>query len=153
MVDGPRGPYHEVKKGAIALSIETEIPIVPVNWYSEDKSFKEMNSWDKMKFPVGKCRIINLYGKPIYPDGKSEEELTLEVKNSLFNLEQKSPQKYKQAIEAGIWKNSPIGVYANALVYEVVTTAKAIMPVKIFFLIISLYRKIKVYINVIIQLF
>ena len=108
MVDGPRGPYHEVKKGAIALSIETEIPIVPVNWYSEDKSFKEMHSWDKMTFPVGKCRIINLYGKPIYPDGKSEEELTLEVKNSLFNLEQKSPQKYKQAIEAGIWKNKSI---------------------------------------------
>ena len=37
-VDGPRGPYHEVKKGAIALSMETGIPIVPVNWYSQDKS-------------------------------------------------------------------------------------------------------------------
>ena len=102
-VDGPRGPYHEVKKGAIALSMETGIPIVPVNWYSQDKSFKEMNSWDKMKFPIGRCRIMNLYGKPIYPDGKSEEELTLEVKNALLELEKESPQKFKQATEEGIW--------------------------------------------------
>ena len=100
MVDGPRGPYHEVKKGAVSLSLETGIPIVPVNWYSEDKSFKEMNSWDKMKFPLGNCNIINVYGKPIYPNGKSEEELKLEVKNSLQELEGISPLKYKQAKES-----------------------------------------------------
>lgn len=104
MVDGPRGPYHEVKKGAITLSLDTGVPIVPVNWYSEDKSFKEMNSWDKMKFPVGKCKIMNLYGEPIYPNGKTEDELTVEVKNSLCDLEQKSPQKYKEAIKAGLWE-------------------------------------------------
>ncbi len=104
-VDGPRGPYHEVKKGAIALSVETGIPIVPVNWYSEDKSFKEMGSWDKMKFPLGRCRIMNLYGKPIYPEGKSEEELITEVKNALLELENNSPHKFKQAKEKGIWKN------------------------------------------------
>ncbi len=104
MVDGPRGPYHEVKKGAIALSIETGIPIVPVNWYSEDKTFKEMNSWDRMKFPLGLCKIMNLYGNPIYPNGKNEEELTKEVKDSLTELEQKSPQKYKEATEAGLWR-------------------------------------------------
>lgn len=108
MVDGPRGPYHEVKKGAIALSLETGVPIVPVNWYSEDRTLREMNSWDKMKFPVGKCRIMNLYGEPIYPNGKTEESLALEVKNALCELEQKSPQKYKQAIEKGIWKNKSI---------------------------------------------
>jgi len=105
MVDGPRGPYHEVKKGAIILSIETGVPIVPVNWYSEDKSFKEINSWDKMKFPLGRCRIMNIYGKPIYPENKTEEELTAEVKNTLLELEKISPQKYKQAEKEGLWKN------------------------------------------------
>ena len=103
MVDGPRGPYHEVKKGAAALSIETGVPIVPVNWYSEDRTFKEMNSWDKMKFPLGSCRIMNLYAKPIYPENKSEEELQTEIKNSLIELENISPQKYKEAKEAGLW--------------------------------------------------
>lgn len=104
MVDGPRGPYHEVKKGAISLSVETGVPIVPVNWYSEDKSFKEMNSWDKMKFPLGRCKIMNLYGNPIYPSGRSEDELIAEVKKALTDLEQKSPQKYKEAIETGLWE-------------------------------------------------
>lgn len=105
MVDGPRGPYHEVKKGAIALSMDTGIPIVPVHWYSEDKTFKKINSWDKMKFPVGYCKIINLYGNPIYPNGKTEEELIIEVKNSLLELENKSQQEYKEATKKNIWKN------------------------------------------------
>ena len=104
MVDGPRGPYHEVKKGAVTLSIDTGVPIVPVNWYSEDKTFKEINSCDKMKFPVGLCKIINLYGKPIYPQGKTEEDLIKEVKISLDELEKISPQKYKEARESGLWE-------------------------------------------------
>lgn len=103
-VDGPRGPYHEVKKGAISLSMDTGVPIVPVDWYSEDKTFKEMNSWDKMRFPLGPCRIVNVYGKPIYPQGKTEEELLKEVKNSLDELEKISPQKFKEAIESGLWE-------------------------------------------------
>ena len=103
-VDGPRGPYHEVKKGAISLSIDTGVPIVPVDWYSADKTFKEMNSWDKMRFPLGPCRIVNVYGKPIYPQGKTEEELIKEVKNSLDELEKISPQKFKEAIESGLWE-------------------------------------------------
>ena len=103
-LDGPRGPYHEVKKGAITLSMDTGVPIVPVDWYSEDKTFKEMNTWDKMRFPLGPCRIVNVYGKPIYPHGKTEEELIKEVKNSLDELEKISPQKFKEAIESGLWK-------------------------------------------------
>ena len=103
-VDGPRGPYHEVKKGAISLSIDTGVPIVPVDWYSEDKTFKEMNSWDKMRFPLGPCRIVNVYGKPIYPQGKTEDELTKEVKNSLDELEKISPQKFKEAVKSGLWE-------------------------------------------------
>lgn len=105
MVDGPRGPYHEVKKGAIALSLETGIPIVPVNWYSEDKTFREMGSWDKMKFPLGLCKIMILYGQPIYPNGKEEEEYRLEIQKALCNLDEKAPERYKQEKEEGIWEN------------------------------------------------
>ena len=103
MVDGPRGPYHKVKKGAITLCLETGVPIVPVHWYSEDKTFKKIHSWDKMQFPCGPCKIINLYGDPIYPNDKSEEELINEVEKSLLELENKSPQKYKEAIIAKLW--------------------------------------------------
>lgn len=103
MVDGPRGPYHEVKKGAVVLSIESGVPIVPVFWYSEDKTFRTIPSWDKMKCPVGYCEIMNLYGEPIYPGNRSEEELITIVKEALLNLEKEAPQKYKKAKEDKIW--------------------------------------------------
>lgn len=103
MVDGPHGPYHEVKRGAIALSIDSNVPIVPVHWYSEEKTFKTFPSWDKMKSPVGDCKIINIYGKPIFPEGKNEDELAKCIKESLYELEQIAPEKYKKAKEAKLW--------------------------------------------------
>lgn len=108
MVDGPRGPYHEVKKGAVALALETGVPVVPVNWYSSDKTFREMKSWDKMKFPVGKCRIMIFYGEPISPKGKNEEELKLEIQNALCELDRRAPQRFKQVSETEIWDNKSI---------------------------------------------
>ena len=66
MVDGPGGPYHSVKNGAIKLAKMSGAPIVPVCWYSEDRTFHTLPTWDKMTFPVGSARIVNLYGEPIY---------------------------------------------------------------------------------------
>ena len=103
MVDGPRGPYHEVKKGAVALSKDTGCPIIPAHWYSEDFTFKTLPSWDKMKSPIGPCRIMNLYGAPIYPENLSEAEIAAKIKGSLLELEKIAPQKYKEAKEAKLW--------------------------------------------------
>lgn len=103
MVDGPRGPYHEVKKGAVALSKDTGCPIIPAHWYSEDFTFKTLPSWDKMKSPIGPCRIMNLYGAPIYPENLSEAEIATKIKGSLLELEKIAPQKYKEAKEAKLW--------------------------------------------------
>ena len=104
MVDGPHGPYHEVKKGAILLSRDSGVPIVPVHWYSKDKTFRQLPSWDKMTSPIGPCKIMNLYGKPIYPENKTEEELAQEIKSALLDLEKQAPEKYEQAIKAKLWK-------------------------------------------------
>lgn len=103
MVDGPHGPYHEVKKGAIVLAKEAEVPIVPVHWYSEEITFRTFPSWDKMLSPVGPCHIINLYGKPIYTNYKTEEEIAEEIKNSLLELEKIAPQKYQEAKRNKLW--------------------------------------------------
>lgn len=104
MVDGPRGPYHEVKKGAIALSRDSGFPIVPMHWYSPESTFREFNSWDKMKCPVGKCRIMNIYGDPIYVNDKSDEQVMQEVKESLLELERIAPEKYEEAKKNNLWK-------------------------------------------------
>lgn len=104
MVDGPHGPYHVVKKGAIVLSKDSNVPIVPVHWYSEDITFRQLPSWDKMTSPIGPCRIINLYGEPIYTENKTEEQVAQEIEQALYHLEKLAPQKYKEAMKAKLWK-------------------------------------------------
>jgi lysophospholipid acyltransferase (LPLAT)-like uncharacterized protein len=103
MVDGPHGPYHSVKRGALALSKESGVPIVPVYWYSEDKTFIKLPSWDKMSSPFGPCRILNLYGNPIYPEGKTEDEISQAIKDSLSKLEEEAPHAFKEAKKQKLW--------------------------------------------------
>ncbi|MBR1425340.1 DUF374 domain-containing protein [bacterium] len=104
MVDGPRGPYHEVKPGVVMLAKETKVPIVPVHWYSTDITFRKFPSWDKMLSPVGPCRILNSFSDPIYVENKSDEQVLSEVKNALINLEKEAPERYKEARKAKLWK-------------------------------------------------
>ena len=103
MVDGPHGPLHKVKKGAIALAREANVPIIPVHWYSEDLTFVRFPSWDKMTSPVGPCRLLNTYGKPIYTEDKTDEELQKEIKDALLKLEKEAPQAYKEAKKQKLW--------------------------------------------------
>ena len=104
MVDGPRGPIHRVKSGAIVLAREAGVPIVPVHWYSPDITFVKFPSWDNMTSPIGPCRLLNLYGEPIYVEGKTDEQVKEEVKNSLLELEKIAPEKYKEAKKLKLWK-------------------------------------------------
>ncbi|MBD5402820.1 DUF374 domain-containing protein [bacterium] len=103
MVDGPRGPLHKVKPGAIVLAREAGVPIIPVHWYSPNFTFVKFPSWDKMTSPIGPCFLLNLYGEPIYADGKSDEEIAMAIKNSLFELERIAPEKYKEAKKLKLW--------------------------------------------------
>ena len=103
MVDGPRGPLHKVKSGAVVLARESGVPIVPVHWYSTDFTFVKFPSWDKMTSPVGPCRLLNVYGTPIYADGKTDEEAAKEIKESLLNLEITAPEKFKEAEKLKLW--------------------------------------------------
>ena len=109
MVDGPHGPLHKVKNGALKLAQKTEVPIIPAYWYSPQKSFISLPSWDKMKIPFGECNIINIYGTPIYiKQDANDEEFTAakdEIKRQIMELEKKAPQIYKEAEEKDLWKN------------------------------------------------
>lgn len=108
MVDGPRGPLHKVKSGVVKLAQKTGVPIIPAHWYSPQKTFITLPSWDKMRTPFGDCKILNLYGDPIYvkPDATDEEILKVkeEIKNQLFALEAKAPELYKEAKKNKLWK-------------------------------------------------
>ena len=75
-VDGPRGPRHKVKPGAVFLANHAGSPIVPVRAVmSRAKIFHR--AWDKFQlpWPFSKCTII--YGDPVVlPDlGDDPEEM------------------------------------------------------------------------------
>ena len=108
MVDGPHGPLHTVKNGAVKLAQKTGAPIVPAFWYSPDKTFISFPSWDKIKLPVGFCRILNVYGKPIYvKENATDEELKSvkeEIRDQIFDLEKNAPIYFKEACRNNLWK-------------------------------------------------
>jgi lysophospholipid acyltransferase (LPLAT)-like uncharacterized protein len=75
-VDGPRGPRHKVKPGAVFLADHAGSPIVPVRVVmSRAKIFHR--AWDKFQLPLpfSKCTII--YGDPVTlpPAGDDPEEM------------------------------------------------------------------------------
>ena len=57
-----------------------------------------------MTSPVGPCHLLNIFGDPIYTDGKTNEQVAAELKQSLFHLEEIAPEKYKEAKELKLWK-------------------------------------------------
>ena len=108
MVDGPSGPLHKVKNGAIKLAQMSGAPIIPAHWYSPQKTFINLPSWDKMKTPFGDCNILNIYGEPIYvKEDATSEELALvkdEVKAQLLKLESIAPKIYNEAKKQKRWQ-------------------------------------------------
>jgi lysophospholipid acyltransferase (LPLAT)-like uncharacterized protein len=71
--DGPRGPRHEVKLGALAAAQLAGLPVVPVAvrvssaWY--------FRSWDRFLVPRPFARVVLEYLPPtrIHPDAPREE--------------------------------------------------------------------------------
>ena len=62
-VDGPKGPRHQVKDGAVYLAYKAEAWIVPVRVRSSRvKRFQR--AWDQFQLPLPGARCRILYGTP-----------------------------------------------------------------------------------------
>lgn len=73
-VDGPRGPRHEAKEGAVFLAGKLQAPIIPVA--TGAKRFWTLErSWDKLVLPVPFTEGVVLYGQPIMVNGTTREEI------------------------------------------------------------------------------
>lgn len=80
--DGPRGPAGQIKNGALIVSNESNIPVIPVRIIYSSKKIL-MKSWDKFQipYPFSKCEVI--FGNEYYyPEYLDEVKLT-EFKNKL----------------------------------------------------------------------
>ncbi len=109
MVDGPQGPLHSVKNGAVRLAKMSGAPIVPMGWYCPQWNFINLPSWDKMTAPIGDTKIVNLYGEPIYvpkdlPQDK-EVEIRRQLKDALDDIHKRLPEVYKEAKKNKLWNN------------------------------------------------
>ena len=62
--DGPRGPLHEFKPGAILLAQTTGAPIVPLA-YAASRAW-QLGSWDQFIVPKPFSRVVWAIGEPRY---------------------------------------------------------------------------------------
>jgi len=82
VVDGPRGPRHVAKGGAIALAQATGRKLVPLS-YACSRGVR-LRSWDRLEIPVPLARIVFIAGRAITvasetsPRQKEEARLLLE---------------------------------------------------------------------------
>lgn len=91
-VDGPKGPRHKCKPGAVVMSKLTGAPILPVVAVARHKI--TFNSWDKFKIPLPFTKIIMTYGEPIQVERDADEsrvaEISEMVNQSLISLTEAS---------------------------------------------------------------
>lgn len=72
-VDGPRGPRHKVKEGAVYLAAKTGAYLVPMRVFMS-RSFVFRRAWDsfQLPWPWAGCRMV--YGKPYRVAAKQSPE-------------------------------------------------------------------------------
>jgi len=63
-VDGPLGPYHAVKRGALQLASELDIPLLPVTVAARRKRIST-HRWDRFEVPRFFTRVALVAGDPV----------------------------------------------------------------------------------------
>jgi lysophospholipid acyltransferase (LPLAT)-like uncharacterized protein len=75
--DGPRGPVHKFKAGAVIAAKKSEIPLVLLGVGFKQKKF--LKSWDKFQVPYFFTKAKVIYSEPIYIDKNLSYEETSEI--------------------------------------------------------------------------
>lgn len=86
--DGPTGPIHEFKQGAIMLAQLTQSPMLPIAYMAS--RYWELKSWDKFIIPKPFSRIVIAVGEPHMIGKKLNaeemEEARLKMEMDMNNL-------------------------------------------------------------------
>ena len=76
--DGPRGPRHEAKDGAVQLARATRLPLLAIG--AAAHPVRRMRSWDRMQLPRPFARVTLVMGPPIVlPEEKGAGGAVLEA--------------------------------------------------------------------------
>jgi hypothetical protein len=72
--DGPRGPVHDFKPGAVMLSQLTGKPILPIS-IAASHTWR-FRTWDRFELPLPFSRVVIAYGEPVrLPRGLDADSL------------------------------------------------------------------------------
>ena len=97
IVDGPRGPFGEIKPGLIQLARMTGMPVLPS--VISPESVQMFRSWDRFMIPRPFSRIVVRYEDPIYIprrlDDETFEALRLKVERKLFAMAAAMDSRWK----------------------------------------------------------
>ena len=75
VLDGPLGPYHDVKSGAVRLASDLGFLLVPVSVASHPKLVMD-GRWDKRELPHLFARVVLSVGEPIHvPDHLDSKDI------------------------------------------------------------------------------
>ena len=61
--DGPRGPRHQMKRGAVRAAQRSRVPLFLVGIAIKRK--RELKSWDRFEIPLPFSRVSAVYSEPI----------------------------------------------------------------------------------------
>jgi len=83
--DGPRGPVHKMKAGAVVAAKRANVPLVLLGVGYQRK--RELSSWDKFQVPKFFSKVNLIYSDPIIIDQElSYDETTKVIENCEIKL-------------------------------------------------------------------
>jgi lysophospholipid acyltransferase (LPLAT)-like uncharacterized protein len=80
-IDGPKGPRHEAKMGAVLLAKKTGQPVLPFSVNAE--RFWEVGSWDRLQIPKPFTRAVVRIAPPIRVPADANEAALNEKRDEL----------------------------------------------------------------------
>ena len=86
-VDGPRGPRHVVKPGAVELARRTGAVIIPIT--SASRRHRTFSSWDAFELPCLFTRVVVRYGEPVVVPGDADRDALEEKRAELESILQR----------------------------------------------------------------
>src|SRR2546423_5554477 len=80
-IDGPKGPRHEAKMGAVLLAKKTGQPVLPFSVNAA--RFWEVTSWDRLQIPKPFTRAVVRIAPPIYVPADADDAALAEKRDEL----------------------------------------------------------------------
>ncbi len=80
-IDGPRGPRHVAKMGAVLLAKKTGQPVLPFGVNAE--RFWSLKSWDRMQIPKPFSRVRVRFAPPIHVPADADEATLARARDEL----------------------------------------------------------------------